>query len=144
MFLQETWLYGFEEYKISNVLKNANFTTKSGMIDSNIDRRGRPFGGCAIIWNAKLPLNFKPINTNSRRLCAALVEKNSLKLLLICVYMPCNDRTEYYQNEFSDVIDEMSSLIRSNEDHNPIIGGDFNLDYFRDNQTTSYVILKNF
>ncbi len=54
--------------------------------------RGHPNGGAAIIWNKNLKTKVVPAEHESDRVCAVTVDVNDGKLLLICVYMPCDDR----------------------------------------------------
>ena len=54
--------------------------------------RGRPYGGVAIVWHSNLQCKVTPIQNDSKRFCALHVNINSKTLLLICIYMPCDDR----------------------------------------------------
>ena len=58
------------------------------MDEANIGRVGRPYGGCAIVWNKKLALAFAPIVTSSPRVCAVTVTSQNINLIVISVYMP--------------------------------------------------------
>ena len=50
--------------------------------------RGKPYGGCAIFLRSSLSFKISTVVTNSRRVCAVLLESECVKLLCICVYMP--------------------------------------------------------
>ena len=132
LFLQETWLYSFQDDIIKNVLPNSECCSVSGMKDDDVGRAGRPFGGSAIVWKNNLPLGVSPIKTNSSRVCAALAEISNNKFVIISVYMPCNDNSIANINEFEEVLNEISSILDSNDDCQVLIGGDFNLDITRD------------
>ena len=96
LLLQETWLYFFQ--------------------DDNVGKAGRPYGGCAIVWNNKLPIGVKPINTNSSKVCAAFAEIFNDKFIIISVYMPSNDNSIVNINEFEEILNEISTILSSNDD----------------------------
>jgi len=66
---------------------NLAFTGISGFDNSNV-LAGRPYGGCAIIWQSTLIPSVCPLIVDSRRLCAPRVSFDSFKLPLVNVYMP--------------------------------------------------------
>jgi len=65
----------------------------SGFDNSKI-LSGRPFGGCAILWRSDIRARTKPVNTNSRRICAICMRTDSWSVLFINVYMPYEDGEE--------------------------------------------------
>ncbi len=87
LFLQEHALYksqfGWFD-KLSNGIGSA--------MDENRVLRGRPNGGAAILWNKNVKATFKPIDYESDRVCTVAMHMNDTVLLLICVYIPCDDR----------------------------------------------------
>ncbi|ESO92706.1 hypothetical protein LOTGIDRAFT_175652 [Lottia gigantea] len=101
-------------------------------MDSNRLLCGRPFGGCAILWKSGLLCNFKPIVSESRRVCAVMIEMGYMKVLLCNVYMPCSNSNEH---EFDDTLNEIGKLIYESDTDYIVVGGDFNTDLSR---TTSY------
>ena len=140
MLLQETWLFEFESNIISNVLPNCIFTFTSAMDSGDINRKGRPYGGCAIICRNNFSLT--PIKTNTPRLCAASVVINKIQYLLLSVYMPVDDGSTNSINIFLEILEEVSSLMLSHGDHKLIVGGDFNTDFSRNSVNTN--ILANY
>ena len=116
LLLQETWLYSFQDDIIKNILPNCECFSISSMKDDNVGRAGRPYGGCAIVWNNKLPIGDKPINTNSSRVCAAFAEIFNDKFIIISVYMPSNDNSIVNINEFEEILNEISTILSSNDD----------------------------
>ncbi len=49
-------------------------------------------GGVVIAWNRNVKTKVVPVVYESYRVCAITVDVNEGVLLLICVYMLCNDR----------------------------------------------------
>ena len=82
MTVQETWLYSFQEGIIGDVLRDSSCHTVSAMDDDDVGRRGRPFGGNAIIWKKNLPFHVTPISTNSNRICAVSLITTNNKFLI--------------------------------------------------------------
>ncbi len=85
-------------------------TCVSGMPDDEFIT-GRPYGGCAILWNTNMICNVEPVACQSNRLCAVKVEFQYFTILLFTLYMPCD--TEYDDNNvliYNDILLEMSSL----------------------------------
>ena len=132
LLLQETWLYNFEHSNFANIIPNCQFHAISGMDDANVVRKGRPFGGCAILWKKNLALTINPINTTSPRICAVEIISDQAKLMLITVYMPNDNDLNDSNDIYGDVLSEISSII-CNYEHDIIIGGDLNVDYSRTN-----------
>ena len=67
LLIQEHWLYRFEFDNFSKVLNNAIFHAQSSM-DENRLRRGRPYGGTAILYKSNINANITPIETSTPRL----------------------------------------------------------------------------
>ena len=129
LFIQETWLYDFQSYNITNILPNSMCHSVSSMDSSDVGRQGRPFGGVAIIWNKHLPFEVHPVDTNNHRVACVTVTSKNLKLILFNVYMPVDKRTQTSFIEFCDILDEISSLMRIYDSYQCIIGGDFNINF---------------
>jgi hypothetical protein len=92
---------------------------------------GRPFGGCAILWQANLLASVCPITIDSRRVCAVRVCFDAWNLLLINVYMPYEDGTENL-DEFVNTLSLIETIVDNNRDCHVMLGGDFNVDFCRD------------
>ena len=142
LFLQEHWLLQsqfMDFYKIGDI----SYHAVSAMDDSK-PLIGRPHGGCCIAWRNSLKVKFDPISCSNCRLCAGIMTlDNGLKLLLVNVYLPCDDR---YQsagyNETIDILNEVSSLICDHETDIIVVAGDFNTDLIR--STPQVKAMKNF
>ena len=97
--------------------------------------RGRPYGGCAIFWRSSLSFKISTVVTNSRRVCAVLLESESVKLLCICVYMPYEADMSSV-NEFQFQLSLIDSLLDKHSDCHILLGGDFNVDFRRNSSNT--------
>ena len=85
----------------------------------------RGYGGVAILWNKCIDHLVNDIEFwNERIKCIELNTKQ--KLLIVCVYMPCNGEKDSY-HALVDCIDQLNELIlRFQNTHDIIIGSDFN------------------
>ena len=131
MLLQETWLYNFESSCIGKVLNKSQSYCISAMNDSDIGRKGRPFGGLSIVWHNKLPITISPVTTTSKRICAINIDVDNFGIILFNIYMPVNDSTAASYEAVGDVLDEISSIIALYQDREVIICGDFNIDFLK-------------
>ena len=61
ILLQETWLHDFEIDKVNDITPNFMVKATSSMDPSDINRVGRPFGGCIVMWNKSLNINVKEV-----------------------------------------------------------------------------------
>ncbi len=100
-------------------------------LDNSDVLSGRPYGGCAILYQSVLLGDIHPIIVNSRRICAVRVCSDAIKLLLINVYMPYED-DDVNIDEFSNVLALAEDVIHCNSDCHLVLGGDFNVDFRRD------------
>ena len=143
LLIQETWLYNFESYLFNNILPGCQYHAKSSMDESNVTRIGRPFGGLAVVWNKNLALSIIPVETASDRLCAVVIKSDNQSIVLCNVYMPCDNNTDANFEIYGDVLYEMLTLFELYRGYDFIIGGDFNVD-FRRNESRNLGLLKQF
>ena len=97
--------------------------------------RGKPYGGCAIFLRSSLSFKISTVVTNSRRVCAVLLESECVKLLCICVYMPYEADMSSV-NEFQFQLSLIDSLLDKHSDCHILLGGDFNVDFRRNSSNT--------
>lgn len=140
MFLQEHWLSVAQLGTLNSISDSVSFHATSGFDNSDV-LTGRPYGGCAILYQSSLLGDIRPIIVNSRRVCAVRVCFDSIKLLLINVYMPYEDGDDNI-DEFSVVLALIEDMIHCNSDCHLVLGGDFNVDFSRDRTHTA--LLNNF
>ena len=70
-------------------------------MDSSILLRGRPFGGCAILFRKSLISSVTMLSTNAKRFCAIrLSDQSGYTVLLICVYLPTEYATSSSHDDF--------------------------------------------
>ena len=107
--------------------------------------RGRPYGGCAIIWRESLSAAIKPCNlsTTSRRVCGCILTTNAYSILILCVYFPTDSRSsEYTSVDLDLILHDIEFYIENSNCDKLLIGGDWNCDFRRD---TAFVkSIKNF
>ena len=143
VLIQEHWLYQSQLDILSKVGNGFVIEAKSSM-DENICRSGRPFGGCAILWNPLLHCNVTPIKCESPRLCGIVMQVESNSFLILNAYMPCDKGYRDHDSfpEFIDVLHEIKLLIDTYDTNFVIIGGDLNTDIRRNSPQAQY--LKDF
>ena len=84
-----------------------------------------------------------PIEVESKRVCAVRVDLGGSVVLLVCVYMPCDDRCIYGNLEhFYECLNDIDMLLNDVLIDYAIIGGDFNTDLDRASPQTQ--TLQNF
>ena len=131
LMLQETWLYKFEENIVSKVLPGSNYCSTSAMEDDNIDRLGKPYGSCMIIWKRTLASLVSQVNTLTPRVCAVTLTTKHNNLLFLSIYMPVNDNSKKSIEEAIKVLTEISRLSLEYKGYKIVMGGDFNIDFLR-------------
>ena len=143
LLLQETWLYNFEHKLFKKILPDCQYHAVSAMDETEIQRTGRPAGGCAVIWKKNLEVSVTPINTNSPRICAVTMKSENTKLLIMSVYMPNDDNSHSSYEEYGEVLYEISSIVEQYDEYDIVIGGDLNVDFSRNN-SRNLNLLKRF
>jgi len=84
LFLQEHWLADGQLACLTTLSSDHVAVGISGFDDSDV-LRGRPYGGCAIIWKSSLNFRVMPIAANSRRVYAVLFESDDVTVYM-CIY----------------------------------------------------------
>ena len=99
-------------------------------MDEYVLINGRPYGGVAILWNRCMTYRVAPVEYSSTRICAVIVYlDNDEFFLLICVYMPCDDRRRGHNlNEFIDILNDISIICNYADVNYVCIAGDLNTD----------------
>ena len=129
LFLQEHWLANGQLPALNNICDSHNATAVSGFGSREV-LRGRPYGGCAIVWPHIMDAFVDVVDTESNRMCAVHVSNDSCDLLLINVYMPA-ESTEFAYDEFCTVLAQIAHLTEQYPNSHLILGGDFNVDFLR-------------
>ena len=129
ILIQEHWLHNEQLHQFERDLE-VNVHGISGM-DSSVLHKGRPFGGCAILWKRSFLGKVSPIETCSTRICAVKVNTENTDILIFSVYMPCD--TTCNNSEYDSILSEISTICQMHNIEFVIIGGDFNTDFSRIN-----------
>jgi len=91
-------------------LPNVCYHSVSGMADDELIS-GRPYGGCAILWNNSITLKIEPISVLSKRLCVVKVSTSDTVFLLCTVYMPCDSHHKSQDFDmFDDILLEIANV----------------------------------
>ena len=111
-------------------------------MDENIALKGRPHGGVAILWKSTLSIKVMPLECDSKRVCAVLINlARNVKMLLVSVYMPCDDRRpDGNLTEYIDTLNEIDIICNSVQVDLVCIGGDLNTDLSRNTHQTYELI----
>ena len=134
LFIQEHWLSNVGLQDLQDDLDCAFVYGKSAMKDNELIL-GRPYGGLVIAIKRSLICNVNPLgDINCDRVYACLVKMNMCNLLLINVYLPCDDNyDERSQVEYLNALHEINLIITkmSGDVDGIVLGGDFNTDFAR-------------
>jgi hypothetical protein len=87
---------------------------------------GRPYGGCAILWQSTLNASVSVVQTISTRICPMQVESQNNTFLLISVYLPY-ECPEENTSEFCTELSTLDYFVSSNADCHITVCGDFNV-----------------
>lgn len=135
VLIQEHWLLScqFSKYEHNLAPVSGCFHGISAMSDTELIK-GRPFGGCALLWKKGFPCQVKPIPLDSSRVCAAVVTLEDIELLLFNVYMPCDTTNDTANVDvYSGILEEIAQCCIQHNCDNIIIAGDLNTDLSRTN-----------
>ena len=137
MCLCETWLKRQENDLISSVINGAGFSDefvvfqKSGMVDNDVNIKGRPYGGLAVICKKRKDLCFSWLPCDNDRLCTILVSdhKNNPIQVIVNVYLPYFDRSKLDNTEmYIKTINDLQLILDSYSSIAPVkVVGDFNV-----------------
>ena len=131
--IQEHWLL-HDQLSLLNFDPDFCSCGVSGMNDSVL-LKGRPFGGCGIIFRKKFLGHIKVLHSPSDRFCSILLKSGNLDILLICVYLPTDYHTEASDFNFNSSLAELCGFIDSQSFDYLLIGGDFNIQIYLSPQT---------
>jgi len=132
------WLTSDNLYKLSDISTDY-FVFGSSAMDARVSAGpliGRPSGGTAILVKNKFAGCAVNIATSERFTVVKMAN-----WLLICVYLPCTG-TDNRLLLYSDVLQDLQSVISVHNECDCLIGGDFNTDLTTDNHFN--IIVNNF
>ena len=137
IFIQEHWLLEQQLEKVVSFLPEFTGTAISGMDSSSSVLRGRPFGGCAILWRNVFNTCVQPCNINSlsRRICGCIMKTTEFNILLLCVYFPTDYQAgDHNLTDLDIMLQDIEYFIDNTNCDKVIIGGDINCDFSRNSQ----------
>ena len=128
MFLCETWLKPIDIGIIkSELLKQNYWCTLKSSVDPEVVLEGRSFGGVGLICKNIPGISYVPINIENERVCALkLVSNSKVVLTIIGVYMPYYDGSVNKISLYSETLDEIQSIIDTNDPSPVLLVGDMN------------------
>ena len=130
--VQETWLLEENLGIFSSKIRGLSCHGISSVDSGSEILRGRPHGGCSILWRSNLTCKITPVTSDSKRLCAVTVELPLITLLIINMYMPTD--TRYDQENmivFDETLAEASAISKRLSIDHVIYAGDLNTDFSR-------------
>ena len=89
--------------------------------------------GGAIMWQKTISSDIKPISCRSSRVCALTTTlADNVNVLIVNVYMPCDDNTRGANYDlFIDTLNSISQIIHKADTPYVLLGGDWNSDMSR-------------
>ena len=127
--IQEHWLSDAQLNLIGTINDQFTSTGVSGFDNTEI-LRGRPYGGCAVMWRQNIGVRVEVITVDSKRVCAVRFITSQWKLMVVCAYMPYEDG-EARTDDFVDQLRCIECLVNDNSDCHIVVCGDFNVDFAR-------------
>ena len=131
--LQEHWMYPDRFLEVvKKEFNNIECIVTSPMNENELTH-GRPRGGTAILYKSNINAKIEKLDTGCNRLTAAIITIDTMRILLITVYMPWDEQREGDNlNEFNEVLDAIQTVSLACDTQYIIIGGDLNCDITRD------------
>ena len=77
------------------------------------------------MWHSSIKGKVEKLDCDKNRLCAALYTKDNITMLLVNVYMPCDNNC--HDDDFIDILNEVSLLIYRYNPSHVDFGGDMNV-----------------
>ena len=131
--IQEHWLYESNIKPVIGSLKPGCNVIGCSPMNESVQRCGRPYGGCAIVWESSA--NFKADRINCTNKCILALEvslKTGVKILLVNVYMPFNDNKPASLVEYRDAVNDVNQLITECDPDEVVYLGDMNASFASD------------
>ncbi len=137
--IQEHWLLKQYLHKIDTFLPNFKGHSVSGMPDHNV-LLGRPYGGCAILWQNCINHNVTKLPMDNNRACAIRVTSNDRNIIIVCVYLPTDTQTNVFdQIGIEMILADIRTLRLTYPFDDMIVAGDFNVNLNRNTPMVEFV-----
>ena len=129
-FVQEHWLL-YDNLNLVREISPDFLCVGVSSLSSDSLLRGRPYGGCSILYRKSLSLSVTPLHSCSNCFCGLKIcDSSGVSYLLICVYMPSDCGIASY-SEYLNTLGELDGFIFSHSCDVNIVVGDFNVDFDR-------------
>ena len=131
MFLQEHWLFTFEQNNIADYIPSMHYHIRSVDQYNNISpvERLRGHGGVATLWTKDLDPFVRRSEEGNQRILVTLFELPTCKICCINAYLPSGNSVSQAYAECIDVTHEIYS--KYSQTHLVILAGDLNADIVR-------------
>jgi len=109
-------------------------------MDPSILLQGRPYGGVALLWKARISNSVTAVNIDSKRACGVkLTLANKQTVLILSLHLPTDNRsTTQVDNDFEECVNAVEQCIEQQSCDLLIIGGDLNVDLQRHTANLDY------
>ena len=135
LLLQESWHLS-NDIACLNISKDYMFKETSGVDESSRILAGRPFGGLVNYFMRTFADKIKRVPCDNKRVCAITYQsENKLPLLVVNVYMPCDNQTMTVNPVYLNTIHDVESILNDYVG-DVCIGGDWNTDLSRNSAQT--------
>ena len=137
LFLQEHWLHKPDLSELNELHPNFLSNACSGMKESKLHKRGRPYGGAAILYRD----SFSHQITHIDNVVHNVVAIQAKQCLIVSAYFPGDNRQMLNAStDFKDTLNGIAGIMLRNDHQSLIIGGDLNIDLQRPYAHTQLMI----
>ena len=127
-YIQEHWLLPDQLYLLNEFHPDYHCVSVSG-IDGSVLLCGRPYGGCAILYQRSLFSSITPLLCDSNRFCAVkLHDSSGVFVLVVCVYMSAQSHSFCF-DEYLSTIGELEGFLEFHKCDVNLLVGDFNVEF---------------
>ena len=131
--IQEHWLYESNIKSVIGELKQGCNVIGCSPMNEDVQRIGRPYGGCAIVWESSADFAAEQIPCANKRVCALDVKlKSGVHVLILNVYMPFDDGLPQSLVDYREVVNDVNQLISERDPDEVAFLGDMNASFSRD------------
>ncbi len=143
LFLQETWRIKSTLHKLGDIHDDYLWHGICGLDERHAVLPGRPPGGVAILWKKALADSISKVKLKDdhKRICGIVMKCGSVNVLFMNVYMPNDNYSRItVDDEFSTVTEQMEIMYAEERTLHCIFGGDFNVDFRRNNAHDQWML----
>lgn len=130
VLIQEHWLLPNNTDIMQKHVDKTHNSYCISAVDNSTLLVGRPYGGCAILSRREMKLDISPQPCNNKRLYPMIISSEYFKILLVCIYMP-TDQKYVTDPELLSTLLDLRNLISTHQVDSVMLGGDWNVDLSR-------------